>query len=100
LLHAVLRGRTDAVRLLLERRASVNIACKHDWIPLMADAWEGHTDIVKLLLKHGADVNALSSARQSVLMLAESEGMVAPERALNRPFQHGRTDAMRGCLGV
>ena len=74
LLHAAMRGRTAAVRLLLEHGANVNTASKHGWTPLMTAAWEGHADVVKDLLKHGANASLVNRERRSALMLAESEG--------------------------
>ena len=69
-----MRGRTTAVRLLLESGANVNAASKHGSTPLMAVAWEGDASVVPELLKHGADATLANSERRSALMLEESEG--------------------------
>ena len=74
LLHAAMRGRITAVRLLPESGANVNAAFKHGWTPLMAAAWEGDATVVAELLKHGANATVVNSERRSALMLAESEG--------------------------
>ena len=69
-----MRGRADAVGLLLAHGAKVNAASRHGWTPLMTAAWEGHTMIVKELLKHSADTKLMNNNRRSAQMLAESEG--------------------------
>ena len=64
LLHAAMRGRIHAARLLLESGANVNAASKHGWTPLMAAAWEGDASVVAELLKHGADATLVNSERR------------------------------------
>ena len=54
-------GQEDAVKILLERGAEVNLVARHSSIhvtPLHSAAAGSHAAIVKLLLEHGADPNA------------------------------------------
>ncbi len=60
LILAVLMGRTDCVRLLLEKRdltPYINRRIEGVTTLLHMAVGGGHTEIVRLLLKHGADVN-------------------------------------------
>lgn len=60
LILAVLMGRTDCVRLLLEKRdcsKEINKRIEGITTLLHMAVASGHTEIVRLLLQHGADVN-------------------------------------------
>jgi ankyrin repeat protein len=52
---AAARGRTDLVRLLLQRGADVNAASANCGTALARAAAGGHADTVRLLLEHGAE---------------------------------------------
>ncbi|SJX63086.1 probable PHO81-cyclin-dependent kinase inhibitor [Sporisorium reilianum f. sp. reilianum] len=56
LILAVMNGRTDAVRILLDHGASVEPRDATDLIPLCLASSGGHADIVKLLLQKGAKI--------------------------------------------
>ncbi|CDS01347.1 probable PHO81-cyclin-dependent kinase inhibitor [Sporisorium scitamineum] len=56
LILAVMNGRTDAVRILLEHGASVEPRDATDLIPLCLASSGGHAEIVKLLLQKGAKI--------------------------------------------
>lgn len=58
LILAVMNGRTDAVRILLEHGASVEPRDTIDLIPLCLASSGGHADIVHLLLQKGAKIVA------------------------------------------
>lgn len=58
LILAVMNGRTDAVRILLDHGASVEPRDATDLIPLCLASSGGHADIVRLLLAKGAKIVA------------------------------------------
>lgn len=55
---AAMAGRTEAVRLLLENGADVNIKSRDGSTPLHGAAFFGRTDVVKILLENGANLEA------------------------------------------
>ena len=71
--HAAWKGRTEAVRWLVERGARIDREGR-EWSALHYAAFAGHADIVRYLLERGADVNALSTNGSSPLMMAAREG--------------------------
>lgn len=56
--YAAGEGRTDVVRLLIDRGANLNTMNKKGDSALEFAALKGHTDIVKILIDAGADVDA------------------------------------------
>lgn len=56
LILAVMNGRTEAVRILLDHGASVEPRDATDLIPLCLASSGGHTEIVRLLLQNGAKI--------------------------------------------
>ena len=90
LILAVLMGRTDCVRLLLEKRdltPYINRRIEGVTTLLHMAVEDGHTEIVRLLLKHGADVNlkrrifndtplalAISEKREEITTLLRQNG--------------------------
>jgi ankyrin repeat protein len=74
LMKAAWRGRTDAVRLLLERGADPDHQDLDYFraITLAADA--GHWDIVRLLVEHGADATKSDGASMTALDYAKQKG--------------------------
>jgi len=68
LMYAASAGHTNAVKLLLDKGADINVKDKYGDTLLMQAVSAGHTDVVKLLLDKGAgDINA-------VLMKAAYQG--------------------------
>lgn len=64
-------GRTEAVRVLLDAGADVDIRdATWGWTPLMLASNRGNTDLVRLLLARGADVT-LQGSDGTALHLAE-----------------------------
>lgn len=55
---AAMMGQTEAVQLLLENGADVNIKSRDGGTPLHDAAFFGRTDVVKLLLENGANLEA------------------------------------------
>ena len=68
LIHAVLYGDADTVKLLLERGADANAANNAGATPLLRAA--GDYEKIKLLVKHGANVNARSALGNTPLLVA------------------------------
>jgi ankyrin repeat protein len=74
LMHASQQGRLDAVHLLLELGAKVNLQNKRGVTALMVAGGNGRLDIVSLLLKLGAEVNLQNKNGWTVLMYASNNG--------------------------
>ena len=66
-------GNTEAVKLLIEYGAEVNMCNPYD-PPLTAAIKRGHTEILHLLLDHGADVNLQGNNGVTALIVACSAG--------------------------
>jgi serine/threonine-protein phosphatase 6 regulatory ankyrin repeat subunit B len=67
---AVIVGRTNIVRFLIEHGADINIK---DGSGLSALSWSiimGYPSVTKLLIEHGADLNAKDDHGKTVLMIA------------------------------
>ncbi|XP_059477280.1 uncharacterized protein LOC132197766 isoform X2 [Neocloeon triangulifer] len=71
---ACFRSDIDIVRLLLERKADVDIGNKYDQKPLHYAAREGHLEVVKILLNNGATVEAKSAKGVTAIHLAAWKG--------------------------
>jgi uncharacterized protein len=76
LLHAAWKGRTEAVRWLVERGARIDREGKQ-WSALHYAAFAGHAPVVNLLLERGANRDALSTNGSTPLMMAVREGQGA-----------------------
>lgn len=75
LTKAAYSGHTQAVRLLLSKRADVNVAAMDDGVtPLTVSAQDGFLAIVQELVAASADVNALTRDRWTALILASRNG--------------------------
>jgi ankyrin repeat protein len=70
LLWALLAGRPDAARLLIECRANVELATPSGLTPLMLAADKGLESVTALLLAHGAKPSRQDREGLSALMLA------------------------------
>ncbi|XP_057299481.1 uncharacterized protein LOC130630100 [Hydractinia symbiolongicarpus] len=70
LFQAVNLNWEEGVKLLLEKKADVNIS--NNVMPSLCRAVQNkNKNIVQLLLKNGADINALSKSKQTALNMAE-----------------------------
>lgn len=67
---AAYSGDLEAVKLLLDRGADVNIQAGKHGTALQAAASKGYQDIVKLLLDHDAEVNILGGYYGNALQAA------------------------------
>lgn len=76
LITAVLAGKTELVRRLVEEGVNINDKDGKGGTPLMYAAFNYQEDasILKLLLKHGADVNARDRIGATALMLSMGPG--------------------------
>ena len=75
LIRAAERGRTEVVKLLLEKGADVNVKqIGTGATALIMASQGGHTEVVKLLLEKGADVNAKDNNGITALLIASSKG--------------------------
>ncbi len=71
LITAAARGRTEEVKVLLEKGADINATDSLRWTPLMTAAFNGKIDTVKFLLERGADVNLENDDGTTALKLAK-----------------------------
>jgi ankyrin repeat protein len=74
LMHAAWKGRTDAVRLLLERGADPDHEDLDSLRAITLAASASHWDIVRLLVEHGADVTTSDVASKTALDYAKEKG--------------------------
>lgn len=56
LMAAVLRGKTETVKLLLEKGADVTLGEKDGYTPAHGAAFQGRIDVMKALHEHGIDI--------------------------------------------
>lgn len=70
LIAASSEGNADAVKLLIEAKADVNVVDKDGTNALMAGAARGQLDVVSALLPAGANVNAQNSDGHTALMFS------------------------------
>lgn len=92
LLSASASGSALAVKLLLDKGASVNVATRSGETPLMAAAYAGYLPAVEALLKAGAKVNATNWRGYSALSFAALEGHTEVARLLLR---HGADSSLK-----
>jgi len=70
-LHIACReSNTEAVKILLENGASINIADNEGWTPLMRASLVGNADIVEMLIAKNAKADAFNSIGETALMHA------------------------------
>lgn len=67
-------GHEPVVRLLLDRRASINAMSKSDWTPLFIAALNGREAVVRLLLERKASVNATTKDNVTPLSISAKNG--------------------------
>lgn len=73
---AATSGLTEAVELLLEEGANVNVQNKFGFTPLMNAVAFDHIETVKILLKHGADVNIKNKKGKTAFSLTAKEEII------------------------
>ena len=82
-LYAVcMQGNCSMAQLLLDARASPNIALKNGETALLAATNSSRLDVARLLLEHSADVNACTAHGKTALMVACHRGDGAMARLL------------------
>jgi hypothetical protein len=79
---AAMVGLVDAVRLLLEAGAEVDIREEDECTALHLAAQESQAEIIECLLEAGADVNLLQKHGGTALMMAAQKGCLAAVSAL------------------
>jgi len=106
-IHNLVRdGKTDAVRLILEKDPRlVNLRDQDGATPLHSACYEGHKEIVSLLLSKGADVNATDTNGSTPLIWAGHQGhadvakiLVANGADINVLDKAGRTALHTGAV--
>jgi hypothetical protein len=87
-LWAARGGRTEIVKILLERGANPNVVehGNNNMTPLIWAAALDNLECVRMLLEHGADVNAFTTQGYTALMQAAQNGTPATVRVL---LDHG-----------
>lgn len=84
LMYAVENNRAEAVKVLIEAKANVNLANKKGTTALMYAALAGKMEVVQVLLKAGADPKAKNADGQTAFILArekaKAQGMYADEQ--------------------
>lgn len=72
-----MQGRTDIVKFLLKRGASVKTTNQAQMTPLICAVRKGHWEIVDILLFHRASLVDVDRHGRTPLMLAAGEGHLA-----------------------
>ena len=96
LMAAALRGDTELLAWLLDRKADVNATNGAGETALMFAASSGNAQAVALLLKHGADARVRSKRRETALGNAATTGVVESVRLL---LLHGAEVNVRNIRG-
>jgi len=71
---AAIRGNTEIVRMLLDKKADVDPRTTDGMTPLHYAARQGHVEIAKVLLENGADINGLDASGWTALHWAALYG--------------------------
>jgi len=74
LAYASMQGRTEIIRLLVDKGANVNSQDAYGQTPLILAAWNGDAATIQLLLSYHADMNAHDQSVKTALMWARAEG--------------------------
>ncbi|WP_372398294.1 ankyrin repeat domain-containing protein [Azospirillum sp. HJ39] len=94
LMIAAEQGLTDAVRVLLERRARTDLRTSDGATAVMYAAWGGHDAAVRALADGGAELDATNSDGKTALMAAAARGHEEVARTLlQRGIMVDRTTA-------
>ncbi|XP_059498944.1 ankyrin repeat and death domain-containing protein 1A-like isoform X3 [Stegostoma tigrinum] len=97
---AVACGNEDAVKLLLDHNANVDIEDKFGMTPALLAAWFGHLQLLRILVNAGAKVTVRNSIGQGIHHCAAHQGHLAiirytieelQEVPLDKPDQTGKT---------
>ncbi|XP_048476437.1 ankyrin repeat and death domain-containing protein 1A-like isoform X3 [Rhincodon typus] len=97
---AVAGGNEDAVKLLLDHNANVDIEDKFGMTPALLAAWFGHLQLLQILVNAGAKVTIRNSIGQGIHHCAAHQGHMAiirytieelQEVPLDKPDQTGKT---------
>jgi len=70
LIRAAWSGKTETVRILIDKGADVNYRDKDGYTPLLWAVYYGYLDVARLLIEKGADVNAIANDRSTPYSLA------------------------------
>ncbi|MFP5517114.1 MAG: ankyrin repeat domain-containing protein [Alphaproteobacteria bacterium] len=82
LMVAAEQGLTDAVRVLLDRRARSDLRTADGATAVMYAAWGGHDSVVRALADGGADLDTTNSDGKTALMAAAARGHQEVARTL------------------
>ncbi len=82
LMVAAEQGLTDAVRVLLDRRARSDLRTSDGATAVMYAAWGGHDAVVRALADGGADLDTTNSDGKTALMAAAARGHQEVARTL------------------
>ncbi|MBP8081925.1 MAG: ankyrin repeat domain-containing protein [Spirochaetes bacterium] len=74
LIAACENSKISIVRILLEKKASVNVFAKNGETPLLISIKKSDTDIIRLLVQNGADINVYDSSGRTPLIAAVESG--------------------------
>ncbi len=87
--YAALGNRGPAVRLLLARGASINLANKTGFTPVLHAVEGGAIEALRILIEAGADVSIATASGVTPLVMAQRRGMPAAatllEAAIKKP---------------
>ncbi|MBP2311106.1 ankyrin repeat domain-containing protein [Azospirillum soli] len=86
LMLAAEQGLTDAVRVLLDRRARTELKTSDGATAVMYAAWGGHEGVIQALASAGAELDATNDDGKTALMAASARGHANVVRAL---IDHG-----------
>lgn len=68
---AISSGQTSAAKLLIDKKANLNITGgMFGWTPLIIATYSGQIDTVKMLIDAGADLNIVDNSGNTALMTA------------------------------
>ena len=97
-------GHTDAVRLLLDGGAEVDLPAQDGVTPLVIACMNGHVEVTRLLLEKGAAVDQAMEDGRTPLFIACDKGHVEAARLLvakgaevDRAMNDGRTPLYAAC---
>lgn len=96
--HAVVRGKVEIVRLLLEQNVDVNVQQKYVLeLPIYYAVKKGFVDIARELIKHGSLTNCVDSYGNTLLHYATNHGQNMVEVFLESGIRMDINDGRRTC---